>query len=782
MRTTFATIFLMLALLSACRRAESVGEGGGAALMRNLERTGRVDVIFDEALAEEPLARAAARARRVRPLDVIVRAKGTRATNGAARIVVGTRASGAARTLAATIGVDVGAESGRASFRYGAMEFHDPLDALVATFEDPEQPGLPITLVFANDVAVAVRMAGDLVPGWKPWIRLCRAGDAAAIGPLATSGAPRLAELVRVGFARQETFKGLAPIRDGALGIVGRASKDLSAGDVQHYTARGAQARERIASWAAPERAIPTVNLTLWSRVEDYLQSGRADDLGRFDPVDQKVDALLFDGVSDGGAAIARAAAFQSVGDAAEPWMMDGAGLDAAWTWWGEDLDLWLAELARAKRALTIATIVDARSETQISSHVLRPMRAALWRFLLESKGRTFAREIWCATRAIETTPQLEAQFAAWLAARAAPLSGEISARFDARRASAANERFFHGVGVEEPALDAWFGARTGFGTAACGASFDLARAHAADAVSITSFAVDDVGSPPYATSLDAFALAPREGDVRLFAALRQARDRGLRVLVSPHLLTGPGGTSSGSYTRGSEANWADFFERYARFVEHYAWLAELGGAHMLSLGSGLDPVSGAASEGRRGVTEEVEWKRVGWSKVIATARAAFAGSLTLSAGSTQEATRIGFWSELDAIGYELMPTLEYAPLDASRDARADIENAIAGELNVLQRLSTSTRKPIVLTQVGFSPDLHGSAAVFASDTSSVAWHARQFGILDEFLGRSSVRTKLLGAFAWRWSTDPADRGAGSHDVILSEATVRDAVKQFLTR
>jgi hypothetical protein len=783
MQRHFATMALTLAIVfaSGCRRADSAGEGGGAALMRNLERSGRVDVIVDEAAAEEPLARAAARARRARPLDVVVRPMGTRATNGAARIVVGTRASEAARTYAGLLGVEIGGAGGPAWFRYGTMDFKDRLDALVATFEDPAQPGLPMTLVFANDLEVAVRTAGDLVPGWRPWIRLDRAGDAVAVGPIGANGAPWFSALARVGLARLATYKVLAPI-SGAPGVSVRAAKDLPASDVEHYVARCVAVRTHIASWAAENRRIAENSVTIWSRVEDYLASGRPDDLGRFDAVDGAVDVLLFDGVSDGGAAVARAAAYASLGEAAEPWMLDGAGLEAAWTWWGSDLDLWLADLARAKRALTIAAIVDVRSDARISSHVLRPMRAALWRFLRESQGDTFVRGVWRATRALEATPELESRFAAWLAARAAPLSGEVAARFAARHAAALSGSFLRGVGMEEARNDETFGVSMGYGTAACAASLDLALAHGADAVSITSFALADSGSPPLATALDAFALGPREGEVRLFAAMRQARSKGLRVLVSPQLLTGTGGSWSGAYSRRDAADWADFYERYARFVEDYAWLAELGGAQMLSIGSGLDPVSGAASEGRRAVLAEIEWKRAGWARVIATARASFAGLLTLSAGSPQEASKVGFWSDLDAIGYELMPTLEFEPSKDGRDARAEIESVITRELSVLERLANIAQKPIVLTQIGFSPDLHGAAAALGSGDASVAWHARQYAVLGELLGRSSVRAKMIGAFAWRWSTDPADRGSGAHDVILSEPAVRNAVRQLLSR
>jgi len=781
MRMLLATTALTIVFASACRRADSAGAGGGAAMMRNLERSGRVDVIIDEAAAEEPLARAAARARLARPLDVVVRPTGTRATNGAARIVVGTRASNAARTYAGLLGVEVGGDGEPAWFRYGTMEFKDRLDALVATFADPAQPGLPMTLVFGNDLDVAVHTAGDLVPGWKPWIRLCRAGDAVAVGPIGTNGAPCFSALARVGFARLATFKVLAPI-SAAPGIVGRAAKDLPATDVEHYVARCVSAREHIASWAAENRRIADSSVTIWSRVEDYLASGRPDDLGRFDAVDGAVDVLLFDGVSDGGAAVARAAAYTSLGDPAEPWMLDGAGLDAAWTWWGSDLDLWLADLARAKRALAIAAIVDVRSDARISSHVLRPMRAALWRFLRESQGAAFVREVWHATRALEPTPEFEARFASWLAVRAAPLSGEVAARFAARHVAAANERFLRGVGMEEARSDETFGVSTGYGTTACAASLDLALAHGADAVSITSFGLEELGSPPLTTSLDAFALGPREGPVRLFAVMRQARSKGLRVLVSPHLLTGPGASWSGSYSRRDEADWADFYERYARFVEDYAWLAELGGAQMLSIGSGLDPVSGAAPEGRRAIAAELEWKRAGWAKVIATARASFAGLLTLSAGSPQEASKVGFWSDLDAIGYELMPTLDFEQPKDGRDARAEIESVVTRELAVLERLAVAAQKPIVLTQIGFSPDLHGSAAALGRGEASVAWQARQYVLLGELLGHSSVRSQLIGAFAWRWSTDPADRGSGAHDVILSEPAVQSAVQRLLTR
>lgn len=767
-------------LASACSRRAPAGVGGGAALMQNALRASALEVVAEEHALREPLERAAAHLRAAGPherFDAHVVDAASAQDQDVPRVVFGTRASSTAQRLIALAGVQAIGDAAHPEFTYAGLHFADPNHVAIATFEDPDRPGLPVSIVFANDPRVAAQFATELAPSWRPWIRVLRAHDLLLTGAIGLDGSPRLDDLARPGLARRTLEATLTTVASETNGLAVRAPVGTDPVRLARYCTACRSARQRSASWSSPGTALPVARLVAWSHPEDYLQDGDLNRLSRFDPIDLSTSALMLGGLDDGGAAVARAGAWAALGSPSEPWMDDAAGVEAAWSWWGRPLDPWLAHTGKIGRELSTARIVAAQAHEEISAHVLAPRRAALWRFLRETRGDTFVRELWRGTRGLELDAAFDARFQAWIDARLATAAVDHPNRRGLTRKVDGDGQPLRGIGTcDENAVEAKL-ARHGYGTRAFDASLEVAATNGANALLVTAFTRDEPGLAPLFGDENWRVLAPREGDVRIVSALLAGSARKMRTLFAPHLVTGEGGTWFGGWTQSDAATWTAFFDHYAGVVQHQGLVAELGGAHVLSIGTGMLAVSSTDLGGRRTNPSEVEWKSAGWTRVIRAARAAFPGYLTYSACNVQEVEAITFWKELDFVGFELWPLLPEWRSSAADRPRDEMASAIDASLAALERAARASGKRALITQASFSPDLLGSARNSAPVSTSRAWQAQQFRELGSQLQTWSGRSLLAGLFAWRYSGEQGER---EHAAVIDAPVVSAAVRELL--
>jgi len=136
----------------------------------------------------------------------------------------------------------------------------------------------------------------------------------------------------------------------------------------------------------------------------------------------------------------------------------------------------------------------------------------------------------------------------------------------------------------------------------------------------------------------------------------------------------------------------------------------------------------------------------------------------------------VSFFAQVDLVGFALAPTLEYDDPWDGHDASIEIAVQIDAALAALGRVSEENGKRVLLTQVCFSPDLHGAARVLGPTTASREWQARQFQLFVDRLDLWSRSDRLFGAFAWRWSADDEESSIGPHDPVIATPPVRAAV------
>lgn len=760
---------LLAASLLGCDRVRPPGDGAGAALMRRLLLARRLEIVVEEHELRDPLERAARRLAEASAdarFDAFVVDGSSAGDTSIPRIVAGTRGSNHVWMLASRTGFvsDRSAES--VSFRFADEVFADPADGFTATFQDPDRPGLPVTVVYGNSPAAVAWACGSVEPGWQPWLRITHGGQIVRECRLRIDGAPFAGEWTTRSRARAAREAGKTVLEGVGTGLVVHVTPGVTSENARAYSAACARARESARGWCGPEGQIGRTDVWLFASAAAYLEEGDANALSEIDPLLGRVDALVLGAHDDGGAGAALAAAWAALGAPAEPWMNDAAGTEAAWSWWGRALDPWLARVTSGGRPVRLGEVVSARGPETTSRHVLAPLRAACWRWLREIRGEAFVRELWRGTRALEVDAEADRAFALWLAARSKTVA--------VRRVAPREGEVLRAVGACDFDAPDGRGRPRGFGTYGFEEAVDVARTSGADTLLVAAYTCDRPGAPRRFGDTRARLFAPREGDVRIAAALFAGTSRGLRTALAANLLSGDGGTWSGTWTRGDEAGWSVFFDRYSAFVEHHAALAELTGATLLSIGTALEPVTSTQDTGRRPNPHELAWKRAGWTRVIATARRSFDGLLTYTSGSVLELESVPFYGELDLVALELSPTLDLDDLSDDLEARVEIGAAIDAALAALETKARALNKRALLGEVCFSPVLEGAARRLGRDHTSVDWQAQQYLDLGERLKAWSGTPLCAGVVAWRIGTGTAEPDPAP---VISTQRVRDAVR-----
>ena len=176
-----------------------------------------------------------------------------------------------------------------------------------------------------------------------------------------------------------------------------------------------------------------------------------------------------------------------------------------------------------------------------------------------------------------------------------------------------------------------------------------------------------------------------------------------------------------------------DWWRSYARFIRHYARIAERGQATMLVIGSELSSMTGVG-----------DWAR--WRGLVRLLRHDYGGLLTYGAHH-QALGDCAPFEFVDVIGVSAYPSLTHS-LDPDGRELLDAWRGFAGELT---RLAATGGKPLVLLEVGY-PSIDGGARR--------PWDYTRGAPID--LGeqrdayRAAVSTMIdtpaiAGAFFWTW-------------------------------
>lgn len=295
-------------------------------------------------------------------------------------------------------------------------------------------------------------------------------------------------------------------------------------------------------------------------------------------------------------------------------------------------------------------------------------------------------------------------------------------------------------VGVPEPALrgitvgpiESSQQPGRGYGTEYSAELLDQLVRLGANAISITPFG-RIYGLRSTRILLD-FELPYPDNRAGIARMIEQAKARGLRVLLIPHLWVETGGWR-GEIDPGSPAGWEAYRASYREFVLAWARDAQAFGADAFSIG-----VECKSWSGRFGQY---------WTDLIAEIRTVFDGPLTYSA-NWDEVDGVLFWDQLDWIGvnafYPLANTSGASDAVYAASAAAALEG-LAAEARVLE-------KPIVLVEIGYTTRRDAAVEPWLwpdGMQNVVIDEHEQARALSAIAEAAARRTDVLGFFVWRY-------------------------------
>jgi len=737
----------------ACLLAEPRSADGWE-LSHALMKRGELEVV----VAEGPLAercRAAGQLLTARTgLELVLLAPGEATDPSRPRIVLGTWETPGIEALTDALEITRREQGG---FRYDRQSYARPGDALVAWFEDPERPGLPVALYFSEQLDDLIPIITDFMPASVPSV-LCYHGGYIYF----ESGLSARGKLPpRAGFSTWSTW---TKYREKAIGVWGPRVHSLLSPDVdpeRHlaYRARVLAARARAARWLGLTEEQLSLRLRIHSQFESLrgLSRGAVLAMPNFERPGAQV--LLAPGVpDDGGVAAIHALATKVLGPPADSWVGEGLSVAAARHWWGRSLESQLGRIGSAGIALTPAQLIDPATDEDYSPHLLAPLRALLFTVLIEAGGAGRALELWTGARPIDVTD------GALLLAYESRLTAAASAFTPAKRVFD-ETRYRAGVALEaerRSGLRDGF-ARGSYGSSAADAVLERASSLGANAVVLSTNAFMENDSPRRPDPPLGLRRRATVSDAALAAAVGKAHSLSMEVLLQPHLLTSPTGILAGRQAWSGQASLDRFLFEYERFIEHYALLSDLLGIELLCFGSELVGAMDFVPDPRRKNVNLalIDEKRARWISMIDRVRACYDGGLTYAVRSSFGGYSIGafeLWSHFDFVSAAFFEPVDRKTWKVSNDVE-QLEKQVAA----MVRKARAAQRPLFILPIGYPASLQAGIKprLPGREGEGVALErqSRLYRALGQVLAGARERGELAGAYLWKFSTNPHRAG-----------------------
>ena len=241
--------------------------------------------------------------------------------------------------------------------------------------------------------------------------------------------------------------------------------------------------------------------------------------------------------------------------------------------------------------------------------------------------------------------------------------------------------------------------------------------------------------------------------DQALLHAMATARSLGMTAELKPHVDVRDG-TFRGAIHPADPAAW---FSSYRAMIDHYASLAQQGGAGVFVVGTELTSMS--------------ENRTDDWRQVIADARSRFSGQLAFAANQLDGAEAAGFWGDLDYIGIDA-----YMPLDGS-DPNPSVQ-ALAnawyqrGYVDRIEALHNRYGKPVIFTEGGYESRYGTAASPWGGAKGASAQEPQASAYQAMYCVWSQV-SWFKGIYWWDWRATPDGGDTFTQQGKQAESTMR---------
>lgn len=234
---------------------------------------------------------------------------------------------------------------------------------------------------------------------------------------------------------------------------------------------------------------------------------------------------------------------------------------------------------------------------------------------------------------------------------------------------------------------------------------------------------------------------AGSENDEGVLQAIATARRLGMTVMLKPQIWIR--GSWPGDIRMRDAADRRRFFERYYRWMRHYALMAEQARAEILCIGVELMSMT--------------EGEPTDWSEMVHRIRRLYSGRLVYAANWYREFDHVRFWKDLDYIGVNA-----YYPLSGSREpSDEELRKGFDRVMEALRAVQERYDKPVLITEVGFTSTPAPWTQPHEHDRRKpvdLEAQARSYELA--FAAFKNAPPWLRGLYWWKWPSDPSHGGA----------------------
>lgn len=221
------------------------------------------------------------------------------------------------------------------------------------------------------------------------------------------------------------------------------------------------------------------------------------------------------------------------------------------------------------------------------------------------------------------------------------------------------------------------------------------------------------------------------EKTVGTIATIKFAKEKGLKVMLKPHIWVSGEGWCGDFYLE-SEEDWLEWGKEYEAYILPLAVEAEKLGVEMICI----------ATEYRQVVRKRPQY----FPELIKKIRKVYSGKLTYAA-NWDNFTQVKFWDELDYIGIDA-----YFPLSEVKNAKDDVLcGAWAPHKKQIQDLQKKYKKPVLFTEYGYCSVAYGARRPWEEgDLGGVSMEAQSEAykaIYQSFWHEGW----FAGGFLWKW-------------------------------
>jgi hypothetical protein len=213
---------------------------------------------------------------------------------------------------------------------------------------------------------------------------------------------------------------------------------------------------------------------------------------------------------------------------------------------------------------------------------------------------------------------------------------------------------------------------------------------------------------------------------------IKTLQKQGLQVMLKPHIWIG-NGVFTGKISMRSEADWAEFEDRYTSYILEFAKLAEQHQVSLFCIGTELNAFT----------IERTDF----WCGLIEEVKAIYSGQLTYAENWDKYDT-VGFWDSLDFIGIDA-----YFPISESQTPNLDEVISSWSSLKWdLESYSRFYETPILFTEYGYrSIDYSGKEPWDSSRNEGTANEKAQLILLKGLHQSLWKEDWFAGGFLWKW-------------------------------